>query len=235
MTAVLPSGFTGLIASDIVTIAMKELGLLNSGQVPTGDELEDGLRSLSWMLKSWDAKGCNLWRQTENEIEYLEGVATMTLDPYALDVLECRLVQSSTFERPLMRYELGQYQALPNKAQPGWPSSYYLQKDVGGTALTLWPVPSQDVTIRFTYARASEDVTDGAQTIDVPLIWTEAVYVCLAARLVQQFGVTRTDPATAQVVAARAADLEQQMLDNDRPASVFMGVWGGSPNRLYNF
>jgi len=57
----------------------------------------------------------------------------------------------------------------------------------------------------------------------VPQEWTELVFVSLAARLIQTFGVNRTDPTTAQIIAQRAAALEQQMLDQDRPASLFLG------------
>lgn len=212
-----------MIASEVVQAAMQELGVLAAGETPTGEELTDGLRVLNWMLKSWQARGTNLWRETEGSIDYPADTATVTLDPYCLDVTEARFVQSSTFERPLQRWENGQYQQLPNKAQPGFPTAFYLKKNVGAVTMTLWPVPYADSTIRYTYARVFDDVTDGAQTLDVPQEWMETVYLALAARLVQTFGVNRTDPATAQIIAQRAGALEQTMLDMDRPASVFMG------------
>jgi hypothetical protein len=212
-----------LLVSEIVQAAMQELAVLSAGESPTAEEVQDSIRVMNWMFKSWPARGLNLWRETQGEVVIPAATASIALDPYCLDVVEARFVQSSTFERPLARWEAGQYRQIPNKVQPGYPVAYYLDKQTTGISLTLWPVPVADATILYTYSRIPQDVTDGAETVDVPQEWTELVYVALAARLVQTFGVNRTDPATAQIIAQRAAALEQQMLDQDRPASVFMG------------
>jgi hypothetical protein len=60
--------------------------------------------------------------------------------------------------------------------------------------------------------------------VDVPQAFQEAVWVNLAVRLAPMFGKARTDPATVQMVAARAAELERDMLDFDRPASYWLGA-----------
>lgn len=212
-----------LIVSEIVRQAMIELGVLSSGEAPEAEELADGIRVLNWLFKSWPSRGVNLWRETQGSVTFPIGIATVTLAPYCLDVMEARFVQSSTYERPLARWENGQYRQIPNKAQPGYPTAYYLDKQTTSISMTLWPVPNADATILYTYSRIPQDVTDGAETVDVPQEWTELVFVSLAARLIQTFGVNRTDPTTAQIIAQRAAALEQQMLDQDRPASLFLG------------
>lgn len=217
-----------MTAQQLVTAAMEELGVISSGEQPTAEEGETGLARLNWMLKSWQADGVNLWREEEGEVEFLAGEQSVTLDPNVDDVLEARLVQSSTYERPLQRVEIGEYRAYPNKAQQGWPAVFYLNKQRSSTSLTLWPVPSEDVTIRYTYARIIEDVTDLQQEVDVPQEWLEAVWVNLAARLITIFGVTRIDPTAAAEVKERAIILYDKMLTQDRPASVFMGsAYGG--------
>lgn len=212
-----------LIVGEIIQQAMSELGVLSSGEQPTAEETADGVRVLNWMLKSWPSRGLNLWRETQGSVAFPAATASVALDPFCLDVAEARYVQSSTFERPLQRWENGQYRQLPNKAQLGYPTAFFVDKQAGSITMHLWPVPSIDSTVLFTYSRVPQDVTDAAETVDVPQEWTELVYVALAARLVQTFGVNRTDPATAQIIAQRAAALEQAMLDQDRPASVFMG------------
>jgi hypothetical protein len=212
-----------LLVSDLVTYAMRELGLLASGENPTGDELEDGIRCLNWMLKSWQARGVTSWRDTDGSIDFPIATSSMLLDPFCLDVLEARLVQTNTFERPLQRWELAQYRQLPNKQQTGFPTAYTVSKTDSTITLTLWPVPSAAMTVNYSYPRIIEDVTDGDQTIDIPQEWQETAYVALAARLIQPFGVTRLDPGTATIIAQRASALEQLLLDQDRPASIYMG------------
>ena len=214
---------TFMTAQDIMTAAAQELGVLGAGEYPDADEAAAMLPRLNWMLKSWQANGANLWRQTEGSVTFPINTATVTLDPFVIDVIEARLVQTSTFERPLQRWERGEYMQIPNKATPGWPTAFYLDKQRDAVTLTLWPVPNEALTVLFTYARVIEDVTDEAQLVDVPQQWMETVYTCLAARCANLYGATRLDPNTVAMVQARAAELEQKMLDSDRPASVFLG------------
>jgi len=219
------SGLTsGLMsAGDMITAAMQELGILSAGETPDGDDTILGLRVLNWMLKSFAARGVNLWREEQGSVAFPAGVATIQLDPFCLDIMEARLVQSSTFERPLQRWEGGQYRQIPNKGQRGYPTAFYVAKQTNSLTLTLWPVPSTDSTVLYTYSRVTQDVTDAAQNLDIPQEWTETVYLALASRLASTFGVTRIDPNTVKLVAQRAAAYEQLLLDQDRPSSVFMG------------
>jgi len=219
-----------LIASEVILAAMTDLGVLSAGENPTGEETELGLRTLNFMLKSWQGRGVTSWRDTEGSVAFASGTAKMVLTPYCLDVTEARLIQASNYERPLQRWELAQYRQIPNKATPGYPTAYTVSKLDASISLTLWPVPNATMTILYSYPRIIEDVTDGAQTIDVPQEWLETVYYGLASRLVAAFGVSRIDPAAAQRVDQRAASLEQILLGSDMPASVYMG---SSMGRLF--
>lgn len=212
-----------MTATQIMNAAAQELGYIGAGEVLSGEEYEDILPRLNFMLKSWQAEGVNLWREAEETVTFPAGTATLTLDPFCLDVLDARLVQSSTYQRPLQRWEIGEYNAVPNKAQQGFPSAFYVRKAATSVSLSLWPVPVQDMDVVYIYSRVIEDVTDGTQTLDVPQQWLETVWVNLAARCATMFGATRLDPAAAQFVQAKADALYQRMLDSDRPASVFLG------------
>lgn len=212
-----------MTARDICLTAATDLGVYSAGETLSADDGQAMMTRLTWMLKSWQADGVNLWREAEDTAVFAASEKSVTLNPRCLDVLEARLVQANSFLRPLQRWEMGEYRQLPNPDQPGMPSAFYLQKGAGSVAMTLWPVPFQEVSVRYTYSRVIEDVTDLSETIDIPQEWMETVWTNLAARCVTLFGVTRLDPGTVQVVAQRAATLEQKLMDFDRPASVFMG------------
>lgn len=212
-----------MLASEVIAAAMQDLGVLSAGENPTGEETVLGLRALNWMLKSWQSRGLTSWRDTDGTITVPAGEATATL-PYCLDVMDARYVQSQGYERPLQRWELGQYRQIPNKGTRGYPTTYTIAKTDNGITMMLWPVPLTDAVIAYSYTRVTDDVTDAAQTIDIPQEWLEAVYLGLATRLAPTFGVTRVDPGTAQMVAQRAAALEQLLLDADRPSSIYMGA-----------
>lgn len=216
-----------MTARQLCQAAAKDLGVYSAGEDLSAADGADMMLRLTWMLKSWQADGVNLWRETEGQVNFAAAQRTVTLNPRCLDVLEARLVQSSTFLRPLQRWEIGEYRQLPNPDQPGFPTAFYLQKNVGAITMSVWPVPSQAMTVKFTYSRVIEDVTDLNQTIDVPQEWMETVWTNLAARCIDMFGAADLNPNAAQRVTVRAQVLEQKLLDNDRPASVFMGpVYG---------
>lgn len=220
---------SGLIDStmtvgEVVTAAMQEMGVLAANEAPTAEEMTLGIRTLNWTLKSLQVRGANLWRATNGVVVFPANGAGGTLLPDIQAISTARVLQSANYERPLFRYERDEYMTLPNKAAPGNPTIYYADDQRDNINLYVWPVPTVDTTITLDYVRRIQDVTDDGETIDVPQQWLETVYINLAARLCSTFGVTRVDPATAQSLAARATGMERVMLDNDRPASYFMGT-----------
>ena len=214
-----------LTAQDAVRIAMEELGVLSSGEMPTAEEGASGLERLNWMLKSWQAKGCNLWRDTEATATFGANIKTVTLTPRPIDVMDARVVTDG-IQLPIARWELAEYRQLPRKDQSGRPTAFTLTKGRDDVTMTVWPVPTASTDIIYSYARVIEDVTSLTQTLDVPQQWAETIWMGLATRLANMFGASRVDPAAVQRVTAMAAILEQALLDQDRPASVYMGPVG---------
>lgn len=212
-----------MTVADVITQAMREIGAISAGERPTAQETADAITTLNFMLKAWQARGLTSWRDTDGTVSFSAGTGSVTLSPYCLDVLEARLVQSPGYERPLQRWTLAQYRQTPNKAQPGFPTAYTIAKTDTAITMKVWPVPVATSTVNYSYSRVIEDVTDAAQTLDVPQHWLEAVFLGLAARMVHAYGMTRMDPTAAQLVIQRAAALEQLLLDDDRPPSIYMG------------
>ena len=209
-------------ARDVVTQAMTLITVLGGGETPSGTDGEQGLTQLQWMLKSWQADGCNLWREEEETIVFAADTATVTLDPRVLDVQEARVEIDPTFQRILARWERGEYITLPNKTASGSPTIFYFRRKRDTVTMTLWPVPSVETNILCTTARVIEDVTDLDQNLDVPQEWFEAVTYNLAARLLDTFGITETRPVVASKIVAMARELYDKLSGFDRPSSVFL-------------
>ena len=65
---------------DIITRAMKDIGALAAGEVPTADEAQDGLDLLNDMLAQWSNENMMVYYKTEiifpcvqNQIQYTIG------------------------------------------------------------------------------------------------------------------------------------------------------------------
>lgn len=209
-------------ARDIAKHAMHELGVLSLGEEPESAELEGCLVRLNAMLKSWSTKA-NLFREATGELTIPAGDASGTLPPEIRDISSVRVVVSATQERQLYPWARSQYLSLPNKAATGSPTAYYVSQQAGGDVLHVWPVSATELTLKIDYSRTAETVTNGAETLDIPQEWHEAVYLGLAARIAGMFGATRIDPGTVANVTARAEALYQQLLDSDRPDAYYFG------------
>lgn len=215
-----------MVARDIARMAMLMIGgPLENGEVTA----EDGLTIttvLNYMLKSWQADGCNLWRLSDEEVTFPADTRTVTLDPRVLDVMEARYVGGQTYQRSLARYEWGDYRSLPNKDASGTPTSYTLNKQRTYIDLTIWPVPTVETVIVYSGARVIQDVNDLNDEVDVPQEWIETVITVLAERMIPYFNIDSLSPPVAARVTARAKFLYDKLLDFDRPASAFMKPWG---------
>lgn len=211
-----------LTARDFITQALTLITVLGGGETPSGDDAAQGLTQLQWMLKSWQADGCNLWREEEETIVFPPNVDTVTLDPRVMDVQEARAEISPTFQRILDRWERGEYIVLPNKKASGQPTIFYFRRLRDSVTMTLWPVPTTETNILCTTARVIKDVTDLDQNIDVPQEWSETVTYNLAARLLDSFGITETRPVVAASIASKASSLYDKLSGFDRPSAVFL-------------
>lgn len=247
---------TGLMtAGGAITYALKLIGVLDADSTPSASMMADGVTALNWMLKSMQADGMNVFRQTQEVLPVAAGTQTITLDPLVLDVVEARwsdyqsetdtvwgefvwgeaawgdVVVYQTFQRPLARYQYQDYQTLPIKTNEGPVTLYMFDKQVNATFINLFYVPARDGLLRFTAARVIDDVTSVDDNFDLPQEWTECVFYNLADRLTDQYGQSQEDNSTAERVRTRAAGLYEKMKDFDRPNVVSFRPWGRTTRR----
>ena len=123
----------------------------------------------------------------------------------------------------MTQWEADEYASISNKTTRSTPVAYTIVTATNGLTMQLWPVPDKLYTVRYGYGRITADVVQPSDPVDVPQMFQEAVWLALAVRLAPTFGKARTDPQTVQLVAQRAAELERDMLDFDRPASYQIG------------
>src|SRR5690606_24163886 len=118
----------------------------------------------------------------------------------------------------LTRWGHGEYNGIRAKATAGNPDKYALFFETDAVTAKFHPVPAGNITIKYSYARAIDEIDDPSSTVDLPEMWLETAYVMLAARMATMFGATRVDPAMVENVRARAAELEAAMYAHDKPA-----------------
>lgn len=192
---------------------------------PNSADAATGLRHLNLMLKSWQADSAgNQWRIAEIAISWPASTAAVTLNTNYLRLSNLRY-RSGGVDQVIDFVSLSDYALIPTKTQVGAPLQATLRKTRDSLEMVVWPVPSAITALYMDGERVIEDVTDLAQTIDVPQEWLETAIYALAARLIIPFKMIVSDAATAGEIKARAATLYQTLKESDQEmGSVFLGV-----------
>jgi hypothetical protein len=219
-----------LTRNDIITEALELIGVLAGGETASAADVVTADRSLNMMVKSWQAKGINLWRQTEGSLSATAGQASFTMGTGGdfttarpLRITSARLSVSS-IETPLQEMSRQEYFDLPNKTSSGRPTGYYYDPQLTLGKIYLWPTVATGVTatLKFSYQRTVEDFDAAANTPDFPQEWLECLAYNLAARLAPKFGTT----VGVEVAAIAIASLDDLMGWDREPASVFFQPMG---------
>ena len=66
---------------DIITRAMKDIGALAGGEVPTADEAQDGLDMLNDLLEQWSNESMMVFYRTELVFNTIQNTVQYTLGP----------------------------------------------------------------------------------------------------------------------------------------------------------
>lgn len=205
-------------AGDVVKSAMVELGVINMADEPENAEYDEAIVRLNGYLQELDVEGL-MFREATGTLLVGAGTGGATLPDEIRDVSAARIVTANA-SRPLLEWNRSEYYAIPNRSQTGQnPLAYYIKKTPAGRELVLWPVNSGAVTLHIDYQRPVEVITTPDDELDFPAQWINCITMNLASRIASMFGSDRINPATVARVDGRAAQLQQRLLDDDRPDS----------------
>lgn len=202
-----------LTAGELVTRAMQRRRCLALGRSPTAHEMAYGLERLNLILKPLARYEGTQWAVEDTTATITAGNGTVTLATRPGRIVSIGLALSSTNERPLAEWEMGQYDSLPNKIAVGDPTIFVVRELAAATTLRVWPVPSVNRTLNIRYVRVPDDVVQ-ASSVDVPQDWLEDLETVLADSL-DVFASGNPD------LPARAAYARRMMEDRARPGSYF--------------
>jgi|TARA_R100001530_G_scaffold136060_1_gene115093 hypothetical protein len=116
----------------------------------------------------------------------LSAAVDLTTVQKTIDVLSVVITRDST-DYGLTRLSRSEYLNIPNKAQSGRPSQFFLDRQVTPN-LKLWPVPENNTDIvKFDRLVRMDDADDYTNTLQIPFRF----YPCLAAGLAYYLAIKR--------------------------------------------
>lgn len=201
--------------SELALDAWERCGI-QAGELTT-THINSMRRSMNFVLVRWANRGVNLWRVTQVDLALIAGVATYTLDPATIDMLDTYLsttygdVTTDIMLTPMSR---NTYAALPYKQQSGRPILYWFDRTITPT-VTVWPVPDDITTYTMPYYAftqiADADASTG-NTPNVPYRFLEAYTAAVAAHL----AIKWAPEARAVALDASAKEAWTEASDEDR-------------------
>ena len=183
-------------ARDRIKRAMRLIGVYSIGEEPSADEMQDGLTSLNAMLESFATDSQVVYVPTLDSIPWSPATSSYTVGPTGTFVTErpIELLPSCYYEYggvsyPLTPLTVNQYNAILLKSLSTIPQYIWCNPTYPNSTITLYPTPSQAVTLKLWSTKALLDIPDVDTVIDLPPGYTDFIDFNLAESLAPEYEV----------------------------------------------
>lgn len=186
-------------ADDLLIEAWERCGY--AGQVLNGETARSARRSLQLMMLDWQNRGLNLWQVDSVAFSLAAAQEVLTTAAATAWVLEVTLrsAPSDLLLAPISRDE---WVATPNHSQQARPTTYWVERVNPLPRLHFYPLPDQAYTGTYWRVRLPQDVGALGNTLDVPILWSEALAAGLAAKLAVKVAPDRLAALKAEAAEA---------------------------------
>ena len=172
----------------IIRAAMRNAEILADGDDPTPEQYANFTARLQDMVNLWQTQGLKLWLNSIQTVALVAGTATYTLTGQPKRVLEAWYVDNSTppISRPLIPMSWNTYKALSSQASQGAVNSYFIDKQLSATVMSLWLVPDATAAVGTVQVLVQNPVANGVvltDTVGFPNEWYMALHWGLGAEI----------------------------------------------------
>ncbi len=199
-------------ARDIVTGALRLLGVVSQGETPQAEEASEGLEALNQMIEGWSNDNLFLPSITEETFSLVVGQASYTMgsggdfDTVAPLGIENAYIVSTPNPANDVKLDIltsREYSEIAIKStQSTIPRGLYVEYTYPLARLTLYPVPSEAKTLKLFTMKPVSNFANLSTTINLPVGYNRALRFNLAQELAPEYG--KEASPTVQTVASRS-------------------------------
>ena len=221
--------------NQIISLALRKLGVLELGDVPDAATVENASLALNLLIKQMATQGLKIWKVNELYIPLVNGQTTYSIGPAyynastdldtakPLKVIQAWLRQytvSPPIDTPMQILSKQEYDTLGSKFSTGVANSVYYNVRQNNGDLYVYLTPNQNAAYQyqlyFVCQQPMDDVNAGGQVPDFPAEWMNTLVWNLADQLAIEYSV----PANhRQEIAMRAKAYQDQLNDWDVEAT----------------
>jgi hypothetical protein len=216
-------------AGDLINGALRLIGAIAEGETPSGTLSADALTAMNAMISSWSTERLSVFCTQDQSFSWTANQASRTIGPTGNFVgVRPIAVDTSTYfvldgiSYPLRLVNEDQYNSIALKTSTStMPEVLWVNDTMPDTTLTVYPVPTQAVTIHIISVLALTEPATLATTLSYPPGYERALRYNLACELAPEFGV---EPAPR---VQRIADVSKRNLKRiNNPGDVLGMPWG---------
>lgn len=224
----------------LITAALRKLGVLSEGQVPSTQNFTDGTMALNQTVSLLRAKGMPLWARSNYTITPVAGTASYTLGtgqtlntPYPLKLLQAYRLSSDGTRIDMDIESSYNFNQLPTNSG-GIPIKVTYHPQVNIATLRMWPTPDSTITgttVTLIYQRPFQYFISSTDTADFPEEWYLPLVYKTAVILAPEWGVPIGDRNMLMGEANSYVDEALSMGTEDASLFVQPYMQPGSNNR----
>lgn len=183
-------------ALDVIKRSMRMLGVYSIGEDPSPEESQDSLTALNAFLGTMANSPQLIYAKTLDTINLAATVASVTVGPSGgtittrpVEVLPESYIVLGGVSYPLGVWTLQQYNDIAVKATQGIPAGIWPQMDMPNITLTLWPVPSEAMTLNLWSNKQVTTFPTLTTTVTLPPGYEDMLAYLLAEAMAPEFEV----------------------------------------------
>lgn len=186
------------IAHDMVSSALRKVGVLASGETAQGEEADETLEIMNDILEQWSLEDLMIYCSTVLTLPLTAGINNYTVGPTGdlvavrpIEILQANLRTADLLDLPISILDFENYQGILQKATDGTLPQYlaYQPTAPDGT-LYLWQSPSSGLSVRMTVAYQFLQVADLSTDVVLPIGYKKAIQDALTVELCIKNGRT---------------------------------------------
>lgn len=196
----------------IITLALKEIGAIGQGQVPSAEDYSDAFRRLNMMIAQW-----NRWRYMIFHLVDLSfvgnGSQTKTIGPSGqINTTRPARIESAFYRMPsgnqptdfplTVLNSREDYDRIGTKFQGGPPQCVFLDTGWPLSTLYTWPIPDNQYTVFLSVMEQLTAFDNASDDINLPPEYEEALMYNLATRISPSYGIPVSDDTRGMAKAA---------------------------------
>jgi hypothetical protein len=205
-------------AADQINGALRLIGQLAEGEVPSAATSQDALAALNQMLDSWSTERLAVYSTQDQVYNWLPTVRNITMGPTGTFVAERPILMDDAtyFRDPSTNVSYGiklinneQYNNIAVKTVTStYPQLMWVNMTYPDAEIYIYPVPTKILEFHFVSVRPLAQPATLDTTLAFPPGYLRAFRFCLACELAAEFGV-EPSPQVQRIAMTSKRDLKR--------------------------